>query len=122
MTVAYSDSLWFTEEPSQFSVDQIAQSLTCSVMEKPHTGLDDSLNLLRSCFGKRMSGLEVIEIPLLDLRKLTPLQAGVPHRGQFHRRRGHGPPREVHRGHRCHFTLEIDSRGSKSISSFTGTY
>ena len=32
---------WFVEEPSQFSVGQTAQSLTCSIMEKPHTGLDD---------------------------------------------------------------------------------
>ena len=30
----------FSEEASQFSVGQIAQSLTCSIMEKPHSGLD----------------------------------------------------------------------------------
>ena len=29
------------EEPSQFSVGQTAQSLTCSITEKPHTGLDE---------------------------------------------------------------------------------
>ena len=33
--------MWFVEEPSQFSVGQTAQSLTCSIMEKPHTGLDE---------------------------------------------------------------------------------
>ena len=34
------------EEPSKFSVGQTAQSLTCSIMEKPHTALDDFLNML----------------------------------------------------------------------------
>ena len=29
------------EEPSQFSVGQTPQSLTCSIMEKPHTELDE---------------------------------------------------------------------------------
>ena len=29
------------EVPSQFSMGQTVQSLTCSLMEKPHTGLDD---------------------------------------------------------------------------------
>ena len=29
-----------------------AQSLSCSIMEKPHTGLDDCLNMLLSCFRK----------------------------------------------------------------------
>ena len=49
--------MWFMEEPSQFSVGQTAQSLTSSIAEKPHIGLDDCLNLLLSCFRKRMSGL-----------------------------------------------------------------
>ena len=34
--------IWFKEEPSQFSMDQTVQSLTCSIMEKPHTGLEES--------------------------------------------------------------------------------
>ena len=34
-------SIWFMEETSQFSVGQSSQSLTSSIMEKPHTGLDD---------------------------------------------------------------------------------
>ena len=59
MTVAYSDSphscMWFMGEPSQFSVGQTAQSLICSIMEKPLTGLDDCLNMLLACFRKRMS-------------------------------------------------------------------
>ena len=48
--------MWFMEEPSQFSVGQTAQSLTCPRLEKPHTGLDDCLIMLLSCFRKRMSG------------------------------------------------------------------
>ena len=47
--------MWFMEEPSQFSVGQTAQNLTCAIMEKPHTGLDDCLNMLLSCFRKRLS-------------------------------------------------------------------
>ena len=31
--------MWFKEETSQFSMGQIAQSLTCSIKEKPHTVL-----------------------------------------------------------------------------------
>ena len=48
--------MWFMEDPSQFSMDQTAQSLTCSLMAKPHTGSDDCLRVLLSCFRKRMSG------------------------------------------------------------------
>ena len=53
--------MWFTAEPSQFSVGQTAPSLTCSIMEKPSTGLDDCLRLLLSCLRKRMSVLEQFE-------------------------------------------------------------
>ena len=42
-------------EPSQFSVGKTAKSLTCFIMEKPHTGLDDCLNMLLASFRKRMS-------------------------------------------------------------------
>ena len=49
--------MWFMEEPSQFSVGQTQHSLTCSIMEKPHTGLEDCLKMLLSCFRKRMSDL-----------------------------------------------------------------
>ena len=31
--------IWFKEELSQFSVGQTAQILTCSIMDKPHTGV-----------------------------------------------------------------------------------
>ena len=55
MAIAYSDSMWFRKQPSQFSMGQTAQSITCSIMEKPHAGLDDCLNMLLSCFRKRMS-------------------------------------------------------------------
>ena len=47
--------MWFMEEPSPFFVGQTAQSLTSSIMEKPHTGLDDCLNMLLASFRKRMS-------------------------------------------------------------------
>ena len=47
--------MWFQEEPSQFSVGQTALSLTCSVIERPHTGLDDCLKILLSCFRARTS-------------------------------------------------------------------
>ena len=55
---SHQPCMCFMEEPSQFSVGQIAQSLTCSIMEKPHTGLDDCLRMLLSCFRKRMSEWE----------------------------------------------------------------
>ena len=35
---------------------QTAQSLTCSIMEKPHTGLDECPRILLSCFKARNSG------------------------------------------------------------------
>ena len=55
MSAAFSDSMGFMEEPSQFSVGQNAQSLTCSIMEKPHTGLDECLGILLLCFRARTS-------------------------------------------------------------------
>ena len=48
--------MWFMKEPSQFSMGQTAQSLICSIVEKQHTELDDCVNMLPSCFRKRMSG------------------------------------------------------------------
>ena len=47
--------MWFTEEPSQFSMGQTAQGLTGSIKEKPLTGLVDCLRVLQACFRKRMS-------------------------------------------------------------------
>ena len=47
--------MWFMEEPSQFSVGQTAKSLICSIMETPHTGTDDCLNMVLACLRKRMS-------------------------------------------------------------------
>ena len=52
--------MYAVEEPSQFSVGQTAQRLNCSIMEKPHAGLDNCLNILLSCFRKRMSGLDLL--------------------------------------------------------------
>ena len=41
---------------AKFSMDQTAQSLTCSIMEIPHTGLDECAKFLLSCFRARNSG------------------------------------------------------------------
>ena len=45
----------FKEEQSQFSIGQTAQSPTCSIMEKPNTGLDDCPRILLSFFRARNS-------------------------------------------------------------------
>ena len=47
--------MWFTEEPSNLSMGQTAQSPTCSIMEKPHIGLDDCPRILLSCVIARKS-------------------------------------------------------------------
>ena len=47
--------MWFKGESSQFSMGQTAQSLTCSIMEKPHTGLDECPKILLLCFRARTS-------------------------------------------------------------------
>ena len=47
--------MWLMEELSQFSIGQTAQSLTCSIMEKPHRGLDDWMRVLQACFQEMMS-------------------------------------------------------------------
>ena len=48
----------FMEEPSQFSVGQTPQSLTCSIMEEPLTELDECPRILLSCFRARNSRKE----------------------------------------------------------------
>ena len=52
------------KERSQFSVGQTAQTLTCSVMEKPHTVF---LRILLKCFRKRGSGLSTPSSPTYRL-------------------------------------------------------
>ena len=47
--------IWFKEEQSQFSMVQTAQSLTCSIMEKPHTKLGECPRILLSYFRARNS-------------------------------------------------------------------
>ena len=64
----------FSEEASQFSVGQIAQSLTCSIMEKSHTGLDECLSVLRLCFRKRMSASHSLSAQICLNRALSPIQ------------------------------------------------
>ena len=61
--------MWFKEEPSQLSMGQTEQSLPCSIMEKPHTGLDERPRILLSCF-----------------------RAGNSTRPSLPRRSAHGPP------------------------------
>ena len=41
---------------------QKVQSLTCSIIEKPHTGLDDCLRMLQACFRRRMSLLHAVAV------------------------------------------------------------
>ena len=47
--------IWFKEEPSQFFMGQTAQSLICSIMEKPRAGLDECSRILLACFRARNS-------------------------------------------------------------------
>ena len=47
--------IWFKEEPFQFSMGQTAQSPTCSIIEKPHTGLDECPRILLLCLRARNS-------------------------------------------------------------------
>ena len=49
-----ASSLW-AKQYALYGREWHAQSLTCFIMEKPHTGLDECLNVLQSCFRKRMS-------------------------------------------------------------------
>ena len=47
--------IWLKEEPSQFSMGQTSQSLACSIVEKPRTGVDECPKILLSCFRARNS-------------------------------------------------------------------
>ena len=51
--------MWLMDEQCQFPVAQIAPSLTCSNLEKPHSGLVESLRILPWCFRKRMSDVSM---------------------------------------------------------------
>ena len=53
--------IWFKEEPSQISMGQTSQSLTCSIMEKPRTGFDEFPRILLSCLRARNSQLHLID-------------------------------------------------------------
>ena len=44
------------EEPSKFSVSQTAHSLTWSIMENPHAGLDDCHALEKGCLAWYVQG------------------------------------------------------------------
>ena len=46
----------FKEEPTQLSMGQTAHSLACSMIKKPHTGLDECPRILLSCFRARIPG------------------------------------------------------------------
>ena len=45
--------MWFIEVPSQFSMVQTTQRLSCSIMAKIHSWLDDCLRMLQACFRKK---------------------------------------------------------------------
>ena len=47
------------ERAKQVLLAQPAQSITCSIMEKPRTGLDECLRMLQACLRKRMSAADV---------------------------------------------------------------
>ena len=47
----------YPSRKSQASSPWAKQHLTCSIMEKPHTGLDDCPRILLSCFRARNSGV-----------------------------------------------------------------
>ena len=57
------------EEPSQFSEGQTAQSLTCSIMDKQQTGLDDCQRKLLPCFSERMSVVNCLRVWLCWVRE-----------------------------------------------------
>ena len=68
------------EVPSQFSMGQTVQSLTCSIMEKPHTGWMTDLNRLLWCFREKMSGLSAMNISrehLINIFSLLLTRVGV---------------------------------------------
>ena len=48
---------------------RIFELILSSIMKKPHTGLDDCLNMLLSCFRKKMSGFDD---PQVTFEKLIP--------------------------------------------------
>ena len=56
-SILRQSSMWFMVEPTQFSVGQTPHSLTCSIMEKPHTGLDDRPRMLQACFIRRIAAI-----------------------------------------------------------------
>ena len=64
----FKPCIWFKEEPSQLSMGQIAQSLTCSITEKPHTGLDECPRILLSCVRARNSAFEVLVVVCLVMK------------------------------------------------------
>ena len=69
MTV-FQPCMWFMKEPSQFSVGKTAQRKTYPITEKPHSGLDDCLNMLLACLRQRMS-----VSPFPKLSRLEAVQA-----------------------------------------------
>ena len=53
----WSNPVSGSRKSSQFSVGKTAQSLTSSVIEKPHTGFDECQIILLSCFRARNSAV-----------------------------------------------------------------
>ena len=67
-------SICFKEEPKQFSMGQTPQSLTCSIMEKPHARLDECPRILLSRFRAGNSACQ----PRHDPNELTGFGLSVP--------------------------------------------
>ena len=89
------------EEPSQFSVGQTAQSLTYSIMEKPHTGLDECLSILRlalekGCLTAGRLGFHTWRVPPHRAVAAVPERDGgeLPAGGEEEVRRGGGGQEE----------------------------
>ena len=66
-----SKALEYDSRTSQLSMGQTEHSPTCSIMEKPHTGLDECPRILLSCFTARNSvGARVQQCRLCKLKEL----------------------------------------------------
>ena len=71
--------IWFKEEPCQFSMSQTSQSLSCSIMEKPHTGLVEWPRILSLCFSAKNSAWQLdVRCAILILALCTCLSVLAP--------------------------------------------
>ena len=64
--------MWFKEELSQLSMGQTAQSLTCSIMEKPHAQLDAALQRGGSGYYRGSPHFTPV-LQILDMKTVQPV-------------------------------------------------